>query len=91
MDPRPEKAIVRCRCGGDGARLRVLDVRFLKPVVLPCKIAVHIDAPSDTQQQQSTGDGGTTMYAVYISSAEGSVVHVVGTCEIAAARLRSRL
>ena len=57
------EALVKGCCGGDPAQLRVLDVRFVAPVVLPGVVVVLVDDAAG---------------AVYLSNAEGNVVHVVG-------------
>ena len=59
------EALVRARCGGDAALLRVLDVRFIAPLVLPNTMQVHVC------------DADSTIYV----TTEGGKVHMIGSFE----------
>lgn len=71
-----QEDLVRSRCGGDPARLHVLDVRFVSPLLLPTEcMAVHVDDTSST---------------VYVTDTVGRVT-MLGTFEADVCAQRSRL
>jgi acyl dehydratase len=59
----------RCGCGpgGDPRELRVLDVRFIAPLVLPNEIEVHVSDSDST---------------IYVTSQAGKLVHMVGSFDL---------
>jgi hypothetical protein len=71
-----QEDLLRSRCGGDAQRLRVLDVRFVSPLVLPTdRMAVHVDDTSSS---------------VYVTDATG-LVTMIGTFEADVCAQHSRL
>lgn len=67
---------MRSRCGGTPGRLRVLDVRFVSPLLLPTDcMAVHVD---------------DTTSSVYVTDTIGQVT-MLGTFEADVCAQRSRL
>jgi hypothetical protein len=71
-----QEDIVRSRCGGNPGRLRVLDVRFVSPLLLPTDcMAVHVDDLTSS---------------VYVTDTIGQVT-MLGTFEADVCGQRSRL
>ena len=71
-----QEDLVRSRCGGTPGRLRVLDVRFVSPLLLPTDcMAVHVD---------------DTTSSVYVTDTIGQVT-MLGTFEADVCAQRSRL
>ena len=70
-----QEDLVRSRCGGDPARLHVLDVRFVSPLLLPTSMVVHVD---------------DTTSSVYVTDTAGKVT-MLGSFEADVRAQRSRL
>ena len=72
-----QEVLVRSRCEGTAGRLLVLDVRFVAPLVLPNKMAVHVDdpgapataTPRSGSVYATNGTGDVTMIGQYTVAA----------------------
>lgn len=67
---RAVEALVRVLWAGDATKLKVIDVRFVRPLVLPKKVGVYVRA----------GSGGRS--EVWVGDAPGGPAYMTGTFEV---------